>query len=74
MAAGASVITSYSRQGKVEGKGQMRYLSVVHLGRSFNYIPHDIYIYISLARTCHMAIPSHASILLVRNREKVDTG
>ena len=74
MAAGASCITSCSRQGKVEGKGQMRHVSVVYLCRSFLYIPHNTYIYISLAKICHMAIPSRTGVLLVRNKERVDTG
>ena len=35
VAAGVSFITSCSRQGKVEGKGQMRHMSVVYFHRSF---------------------------------------
>lgn len=34
-AAGVSFITSCSRQGKVEGKGQMRHMSAVYFHRSF---------------------------------------
>ena len=35
VAAGVSFIASCSRQGKVEGKGQMRHMSVVSFHRSF---------------------------------------